>query len=196
MQQKRPHAPSTAAAQSHWGRFAQSAVVPLATNYVSNPASGAILLHAHHCERFLRFLSPMQVQSVPADEHSAPSAHLGGPGSLAPAGSRLAAEFSKRGQLHVSRWPWSMLGKQVREQDIASHTSEVCLSIVIENVLTGRQGVLNAAKWVIGARRFQGIHACCNQVCLYSLRAGRGHTLYELENEREVVSVHYSKALW
>jgi hypothetical protein len=132
----RSTAPSTVAAKSHWGTFCQSAVVPLATTLISKRASGAILLQAHHCEHFLRVLSTMKVQDVLAGEqsgeNSAPSAHPGGSGSLAPAGNYLVAEFRKGGQLELSRWPWGMLGKEVREQDIASHSSEVRLPSVIE----------------------------------------------------------------
>jgi hypothetical protein len=121
MHRKQPHAPSVAAPQGHWGMFPRSAVLPLATTLNSIPSSHAALLLAHRFESLLQVLTSKQAQRVLTDEHSAPSSHPVCPesGARAPAVNQLGAELRPEDQLKLSRWPWSLLGKEVRSQESA-----------------------------------------------------------------------------
>jgi hypothetical protein len=120
MFRKHPHAPAAGAPLGHWCRSSRSAVLPLVTNLESSPASHAPLLSGHRMERFLWALATMQVQEVLANKHSAPSSHHGGPstGHCAPSRNQLAEQSKKLEQFKLSRWPWSMMGKQVRVHHI------------------------------------------------------------------------------
>jgi hypothetical protein len=120
-QWKHTYEPSAAAPQGLWGRSPRSAVLPLPITLNSSPASHATLLLAYQFERLLRVLTTIPAQGVLADERSTPLSHPVCPeaGSRVPAVNKFSAEFRKGDQLKLSRWPWSMVGKEVCAQDCA-----------------------------------------------------------------------------
>jgi hypothetical protein len=138
MRWKQPRAPSAAASQVHWRRPSRSAVSPLATTLNSKPVSDATLLLAHQFECFLRVLTTNQGQAILAQDHSAPSSHTVTleTGSHAPKVNQFGSEIRQEDELKLSKWPWSILGKEVRVHVHASRPREACLSVVIANVLT------------------------------------------------------------
>jgi hypothetical protein len=70
------------------------------------------MLPADYLEHFLRLLNGIQAQKVLTYENCAPTI-----GSHAPAGNHSAAEVRREDLLKLSRWPWSMMGKEVRVQE-------------------------------------------------------------------------------
>jgi hypothetical protein len=121
MHWRRPRAPSAAAPLDQSSRYSRSAVLPLDNTSNFPAASHAPRLPAHHFERFLRDMTTIQAQGALKDEHTAPSRQQGTASrSPAPAGSQLGAGYRNEDQFKLSRWPWSMLGKEVCLQNIPS----------------------------------------------------------------------------
>jgi hypothetical protein len=128
LHQKHSRGPTAAAQQGHWRRSLRSAVMPAATTPNFTPASHSTLQAAYQLERYLRLLITRKAQGVLADG-SALAPHSGCPptGLSAATGDQTAAGLQNDVQHHLSRWPWSMLGKEVRVQDSPSH---ICVLLV------------------------------------------------------------------
>jgi hypothetical protein len=103
----------------HWGGSSRIAALPTGTSLNYRSASHATLLPAHHFERFLKLLIMLHAKDPVADARSAPACH---PGSritslYTPGESQTPSVVKNEAQHKLSRWPWSVMGREVCTPD-------------------------------------------------------------------------------
>jgi hypothetical protein len=103
---------SAAAPQAHKRASSWSAVLP---------ASHSTFHSSLHWERFLRLLAASQAQGLLADARLYPPSDAEGPAPVCRTTARnwMAAESKNAAQHQLSRWPWSILGKEVSGHQIS-----------------------------------------------------------------------------
>jgi hypothetical protein len=112
---KHPCIAGRASPRPFWARSSKSAVWPAHT-VLNTPVSNThdTAQTAPYLEHFLRLLNTIQVHGGLPDACSALACPPSDPAAcVASAQSRIPAESKNEVQHKLSRWPWSVMGKQV-----------------------------------------------------------------------------------
>jgi hypothetical protein len=121
---RHPRTAAAAARNPYRVKSSWSAVLPVRSGLNTVvPESCDTVRAALNLEHFLRLLTTIQAQGVFADTCSALSSPPGDPAPCVVSAQRqLAAESKNEVQHKLSRWPWSVVGKQVGFHGSVSHT--------------------------------------------------------------------------
>jgi hypothetical protein len=121
--QRHPRTAAAASPPSLRARSSWSAVPPVHCWLTAAvPKAHDMVQAVPNYEHFLRLLTMIQTQGVLADTCTALSSPPNDPAAcIVTAQSQLATEAENQLQHKLSRWPWSMMGKQVRIHGSMSH---------------------------------------------------------------------------
>jgi hypothetical protein len=121
--QRHPRIAAAAAPPSKRASHSWSAVLPVHSELnMAAPTAHETIEAVLDFEHFLWLLTTKQVQGVLPDACSALSSPPGDPAAcIVSAQSQLANESKNELQHKLSRWPWSVMGKQVGVHGSVSH---------------------------------------------------------------------------